>query len=52
MYVKLAGMEKAVPVWVRYVDPLGYEHRLHVDCARRGDYSTDLIKQYGMTPNV
>ena len=52
MYVKCKGMEKAVPVWVRYVDPAGHEHRLHVDCARRGDYGTDLVKQYGMTPNV
>ena len=47
MYVKRKGMEKAVPVWVRYVDPAGHEHRLHVDCARRGDYGTDMVKQYG-----
>jgi len=51
MYVKCKGMEKAVPVWVRYVDPAGHEHRLHVDCARRCDYGTDLVKQYGVTPN-
>lgn len=52
MYVKCKGMEKAVPVWVRYIDPAGHEHKLHVDCALYGEYSTDGVKRYGMTLNV
>lgn len=51
MYVKLKGQPKAVVVYVRYVDPAGHEHKLHVDCAKRGG-GTDLVKCYGLTPNA
>lgn len=48
MYVfRKKGDEKRVPVWLRYVDPAGHEHKLHLECARTAGYSKTLVKCYG-----
>lgn len=46
MYVKRAGDKKSVSVGIRYVDPAGHGHWLHVGCAMTGGYGTDMVKVY------
>lgn len=46
MYVKLKHLDKKIPVFVIYKDPIGNEHKLHLQCATENKYKAGE-KQYG-----